>query len=133
MPIPLFQSLVNAVGFDCKRGEFYRYKKGWILPLRDLKANDQVYESTVFINTMLNGKFVYSIDELVGYYFTSQFKTICNGSCLLAYLANKSGMAKSSNRIYSDENLVIVDYPECGTLAISPKANYSIQTILEEQ
>lgn len=133
MHTPLFQSLISPIGIVAQKGIFVPYKKGWILPLRDLSPETHVYESTVFINSMLNGKFVYSDDELVGYYFTSQFKAICNGSCLMAYLANKSGMAKESNRVYSDNTLVIIEYPECGCLAISPICNYSIQTILEEQ
>lgn len=133
MPTPLFQSLLNPVGFDVQKGIFYRYKKGWLLALRDLKAETKVYESTVFINSMLIGKFVYSGEELVGYYFTSQFKSICNGACLLAYAGSKAGLAKECNRVYSDESLVIIEYAGCGTLAISPVCNYSIQTILEEQ
>lgn len=133
MGTPLFPSLVNPLGFDAQRGIFYKYKKGYLLLLEDLPATAEIWESTVFINSMLVGKFVEHAGQIVGYYFRSQFKTICDGSSLLAFSPLKAGQAKECHRVYSDESLVIVEFDSCGTLALSPLCNSSIQTILEEQ
>ena len=133
MGTPLFPSLVSRIGFDAQRGIFYKYKKGYLLLLRDLPADAEIWESTVFINSMLVGKFVEHNSEIVGYYFRSQFKTICDSSSLLAFSGSKAGQAKQCHRVYSDESLVIVEFDSCGTLALSPLCNTTIQTILEEQ
>lgn len=133
MGTPLFQSLVSEIGFTAQQGIFYKYKKGWLLPIIPLSEKTKIWIGNVFINSMLVGKFVESTDGIVGYYFTSAFKTIATDSYLLAYLVNKSGSAKTCHKVFSDENLVIVEYDGCGTLAISPACSNSISVILEEQ
>lgn len=133
MATPLFPYLVKKVQKDYKRGVFHKYKNGWLLPIIDLKANTPVYESGTFLNSWLIGKFIEYDSEVVGYFFTSHHRTIVNQSYLLAYNGIKAGLVKNCNRVYSEENLVILEYPNSGTMAISPLVDSSILTILEEQ
>ena len=129
----LFRYTNNVIYADLCVGVFHKFLNGYILPFQPIQAGTYIELGKVFLQSFLIGRFAYINGKLCGYYFTSHFKTKCEGSYLLSYLSLKSGSAKRCNRVYNDENLVILEYPNCGTLAIYPKVSDSIQTIFEEQ
>lgn len=71
--------------------------------------------------------------DTCGYYFSTQFKTLTNGSYLLGYSNVRQGQAKKCTKVFSDDALVIVEYSNCGTLALSADFDESMLTILEQQ
>ena len=129
MAIPLFPSMSFAIDFEPQIGIFYKFQKGWILPIAEIKPDYQLTLEGVFLNGMLTGKFVKHEDITVAYFFISSFTVSCNGASLFAYIKNRAGLAKTCRRVYSDDHIVILDYPNCGVVAISPKVNSAISTI----
>lgn len=132
---PLFHSMSEKLTCDYDKGVFYPFRTGWLLPIRDLKNGEVVSLGQQFLNSFLCGRFV-SVEnekEPCGYYFTSQFKVATTGTFLLGYSPAKSGTARHSSKVFADDNLVIVEYPNCGTLAVNPQTNEGITYILEGQ
>ena len=132
---PLFRSMSELLKDDFEKGIFAPFRFGWILPTVDLLPGQTIFLGQTFLSSFLSGRFVYleESQDPCGYYFASQFKTTTTGTFLLAYSACKAGMVKESNKILSNDNLVIIEYPNCGTLALNPQVNESIKYIFEGQ
>lgn len=128
----LFHS-TKTVDFDMCSGVFHQFLHGWILPTVDLHKGDELVLSATFIKSMLNGQFVERNSQRVGFYFSSGLSTYCNGACLTAYAKTRAGMAKKCNRVYADDDLVILEFPTCGVMALSPKVNSFLGAVFEEQ
>ena len=56
----------------------------------------------------------------VGYLFSSQFKTVNNGGHIVTFLESKRGLAEKSEILIKSEDLVLIHFPNRGTMAISP-------------
>lgn len=129
----LFHSMSDRISSDYEKGVFQPFRNGWLLPLYDLPLGETLTLGQQFLSSFLSGRLVSNGTDLCGYYFTSHFQVLTSGTFLLGYSPIKSGSAKHSNKVFADDNLVIVEYPNCGTLAINPQVNSSIGYILEGQ
>jgi len=69
----------------------------------------------------------------IGYYFSSQFKTVNNGGHLVTFMETKRGQAEHSDIMIKTEDLVIIHYPNRGTIAISPTIDEHTRLIFDEQ
>ena len=116
---------------DCEPRYFQPFDRGYILPLENIHKGQELYYKQ-FLSSILCGSMVYSGKILVGYYFSSRFNITYNKAFVFAHLVNKS-KTKECNKIFASENIVILEYPNCGTLAISPDCNPEYQVILDEQ
>ena len=127
----LLVSMGIKLNHDYKKGVFQSFSSGWILPLFDLKSDTIVVKSQIFLSSMITCQtLVDEKSEVCGYYLYSNLKTRVSDYSILAY--NRLH-AKQSKRVFNDGNLVIIEYPKCGTLALSNMINPIMQTILEEQ
>ena len=135
MARPLFHSMSDQLTCDYDRGIFYPFRNGWLLPIRNLRKGEVISIGQQFLNSFLCGRFVKADSEKdpCAYYFTSQFTVATTGTFLLGYSPAKAGSVKHSNKVFADNNLVIIEYPNCGTLAVNPQTNDSITYILEGQ
>lgn len=115
------------------RGVFYTLKEGWVLLNRDVPRG-----SELIVSKDLPIRCMFKVQELtfeatrVGFLFTSGFEVINRGGFLFTHLKNKPP-ATEYDTLIKDEFLVLYDYPNRGTLAISPLVSDDIQTIFEEQ
>ena len=84
------------------------------------------------VSCMFDVSFALVAGQRVGFLFRSRFEVENGGSYLMTYMRNK-GVATVSETLIKDEHLVIFNYPNKGTLAISPMVNPEIEIILQEQ
>lgn len=127
----LLVSMGIKLDHDYRKGVFQSFSSGWILPLFDLKSGIIVTRSQIFLSSMLTCQtLVNEKSEICGYYIYSSLKTKVSDYSILAY--NRIH-AKCSKRVFNNDNLVIIEYPKCGTLALSNMINPIMQTVLEEQ
>jgi hypothetical protein len=69
----------------------------------------------------------------IGYYFSSQFKVINNGGHIVTFLETKRGTAEKSEILIKSEDLVVIHFPNRGTMVISPALDDHTRLIFEEQ
>jgi len=113
--------------------EFYQVDGGHLI------LNQEIQDDHVEIGEKIPAVGMFTIYWLlnkkmkVGYYFTSEFRTVNHGGYLVTFLNNGAGKATTAQLTLKTDKLVIYNYPNRGTLAISPEVNDEVQVILEEQ
>lgn len=85
------------------------------------------------LSCMFEGYWMLVHGERVGYIFSSQFQTMNSGGYIVAYMEAKRGLATSSETLLKTDDLVIFNFPNKGTLIVSPKIGDETITIFEEQ
>jgi len=117
----------------CESFVFVEVDKGFIYPLVDIEANTKL---TLGRQVPLNGMFeLFELardNERIGYMFKTSFTVENGGGFLITYLKNK-GLADSHEVLLKLDTLVIYNFPNRGTLAISPKCGPEVQNVLENQ
>lgn len=115
-------------------GTFYELDGNYFLPIIDVKQGQELVVSKVLpMSCMFEVSILDTVEGLrAGFYFVSRFTVRNGGSYLLTYLANKNE-AQSSETLLRSEHLVIFNYPNRGTLAVSPLVNEEIDGIFTEQ
>lgn len=112
---------------------FYTLREGWVLMNQDIEAGTYIE-----IGAELPLKCMFQIRSLiinnlrVGLIFNSGFETINAGGYLLTHMQHKRA-ATEYDILLKDEFIVLYDYPNRGTLAISPPVNDEVLTVFEEQ
>ena len=71
-------------------------------------------------------------DSVVGYLFKSSFTIECFGGYLVAYLKGK-GLVEAHEVVLKLDNLIIYNFPNHGTLVVSPAVSPALLEILESQ
>lgn len=118
---------------DAESGVFCTLDKGFLLPVKDLKSGTEITEMTRLpVGGMFTINLCFIDGERVGFYFTTAFVVDNAGGYLVTYMARKKEATEIEVMIRTDE-LVVYNYPNCGTLAISPLVNEDVLTIFEEQ
>ena len=132
--MPLFRKTGLALTEDFEAGIFQPYKNGWILPAVTLKPTNFYCFGTQFLQSFLTGVTILNEEsEVCGYFFSTSHEVVADGAFILGFTPSKAGLARECHRIFSDENLVILEFKNCGTLALSPKVCDSLEHILESQ
>lgn len=132
---PLFHSMSEELKEDYPDGKFHAFRKGWLLPICDLHKGEKITIGQQFLSSFLSGTFVHRENEKepCAYYFTSQFGVVITEDFLLGYSPAKAGVAKYSTKVHAKEDLVVIEYPNCGTLVVNCKTTAPIMNILESQ
>jgi len=118
---------------ECKPGEFYELQGLYFLPLIELPSGIEITRGPQLpLSCMFEISFAMCGSERCGYFFSSRFEVRNGGSYLLTHLKNK-GPATQSETLIKDETLVVFNYPNRGSLAISPLVNQEIDHIFTEQ
>lgn len=119
---------------ECRPGVFIECAEGHVLPTVVVPENTLlIIGERLPLNCMFDIYFVTNAEGArVGFLFNSKFQVINGGSYLLTKLASKS-KAEVAEVLIREEDLVVYNYPNKGTLAISPLVNSEIETILAEQ
>jgi hypothetical protein len=114
-------------------GTFYEISGHYILPTKVIDE-DQVLTlgNKLSLSCMFAIHFVLIDGDRVGFAFSSQLTTHNGGSYLMTYLRNK-GPVTEHETLIKDDDLVVYNYPNKGTLAISPRVNSELITVFEEQ
>lgn len=118
---------------DCLPGTFYEVSGQWLLPTTGLSAGSTlVVGPRLPVTCMFDIHWAMLSGGRVGFVLSSRFEIVNGGSYLITYLKNK-GPATDCETLVKDENLVVFNYPNKGTLAVSPLVNPEIDVILTEQ
>lgn len=118
---------------DCFPGAFHSVGQKFFLPTKLVSSGSDVVEGQKLpLTCMFEINFAMVGGERVGFLFQSRFETENGGAWLRTFLRNK-GQATDTETLIKDEHLVLYNFPNKGTLAISPLVNSEIATIFEEQ
>jgi hypothetical protein len=118
---------------DISRGIFYSLNEGYVLLNRDMKQGMKlVVGAELSIKCMFQIRNLLFEDVRVGFIFTSGFEITNRGGYLLTFLKGKSP-AEEYDVLLKDDFIVLYDYPNRGTLAISPLVSDEVLTIFQEQ
>jgi hypothetical protein len=118
---------------DVRAGEFYALDKGHAIFNHDRGPSEYSLGSKFELNAMFDMWSLCSGDEQVGYYFVSGFKTENKGGYVLTYMESKRGRATSHRLVIRLPELMVYDFPSCGTIAISTKVSPKVESIFMEQ
>lgn len=119
---------------EASPGTFYELEGNHFLPIIDIKQGQELVVSKVLpMSCMFEVSILDTVEGFrAGFYFVTRFTVRNGGSYLLTYLTNKSE-AQTSETLLRSEHLVIFNYPNRGTLAVSPLVNEEIDGIFTEQ
>jgi hypothetical protein len=118
---------------DLKPGTFYDMPRGFLLPLKELVAGTQVtVGQRLAVSCMFDIYMAYLDKERVGFYFTTRFAVENCGGYLITTLSGKDEATEVETLIKTDE-LIVYNYPNKGTLAITPLVSEEVLRIFEEQ
>lgn len=71
--------------------------------------------------------------ERVGYLFCSNFQVQNSGGFICAYMGAKRGLATTVEVLLKTDEVIIYNFPNKGTLIVSPSIGDETRTIFEEQ
>jgi hypothetical protein len=125
---PLFPFTVNS---DFESHKFQPFNNGFIFPLVSIKKGTTVTYRQ-FLDGMAVGSIMYSEEEPIAYFFTTVFKYMVTDEFLLVYMNNKIGKAKEGNRIHASNDVVIVDFPNCGMLIANSNCDSFMSSLLDK-
>ena len=129
----LFAAPFVAPLLSCDPFVFYETDKGFIFPLVEIAA-----KSKLEIGRQIPLAGMFELLELshnkvrVGYLFKTSFSVINGGAYLVTFLKNK-GLAEAYEVLLKLDTLVIYNFQNRGTLAISPKVSNHLERILDNQ
>lgn len=107
--------------------------EGFILPTVDLARGDHIQiEISLKLSCMFHVYTIANKGERCGFFFISRFAVENHGGFLLTYLKQHSTADKVDTLIKSDE-LILYNYPNRGSLAISPMVSSAVANIFETQ
>lgn len=115
-------------------GTFYQLDNGHFLPTDKLaQGTEIVMGKKLPLSSMFDIFIAQTADGVrAGFYFSTRFSVKNGGGYLITYLTNKNEATEVETLIRTDD-LVVYNYPNRGTLAVSPKVNQEIETIFMEQ
>ena len=109
------------------------HERGYVYPLEALSVKTELHLGR---QIPITGMFeIYELmlgERRVAYLFRSSFTVRNGGAYLCAFLQNK-GLATEFEVLLKLGSLVVYNYPNKGTLAVSPVGSASVMKILEAQ
>lgn len=85
------------------------------------------------LSCMFEGYWLMIGTERVGYIFSSQFQTVNNGGFIVTFMEAKRGSATTSETLLKTDDICVFNFPNKGTLIVSPAIGEETVTIFEEQ
>ena len=129
----IFQKVQVIPRLDCEPDLFYEVDTGVIYPLLEIKAGTRLEMGrSIPVTGMLELWELSAGGKLSAYFFRSPFAMEAHGGYLISYLKNK-GVADSHEVVLKLDHLIIYNFPNRGTLAVSPRVKDSLAKILESQ
>jgi hypothetical protein len=116
-----------------KAGIFYPLDQGHILTFDDLPPGEFSLGAEYNLNSMFTLSELLRNDQHLGFYFYSGFTVINRGGFIVTYLKSKKAMAQSYRLALRQPKLIVFDFPNVGSLAISTKVSPRLDTIFTEQ
>jgi hypothetical protein len=114
-------------------GTFYALGEGFFLPLKSLPFQTKIQiKSRLSVSCMFDIYLADVNNERLGFYFTGRFEIKNRGGYLITSMQNK-GLANEADILIKTEDLVVYNFPNRGTMAISPLVSPEIETIFDEQ
>lgn len=129
----LFPTPSIRVRIPCRPGVFVETERGFIFATTDIVAGSPLEQGAQIPLAGMLEMFELLLNGVrVGYILRSSFTVVNGGGYLLTYLRGK-GLADAHEVLLKLDNLVIYNFPNRGTLAVSPEVGTSIAQILESQ
>lgn len=112
---------------------FYTHDRGVVYPVVPVAAKEELFVGKNIPLTGMLDMFELLRDKTrIGFIFRSSFSLVNHGGALLVFLQNR-GLATEHEVVTKIDDLIIYNYPNKGTLAVSPRASSSLKKILEAQ
>lgn len=122
-----------VIDLDVDPGLFYDLAGGFFLPTRELRKRSTIsIDKPQPLACMFSIYFAFHAGERVGFFFTTRFEVMNGGGYLLTTF-NRHRKATHADVLIKSNDLVLYNYPNRGTIAISPKVSPEIETIFNEQ
>lgn len=119
---------------DVEPGLFYEIDNAYVMYLEEFKAP---FKATVGdkipVTCMFDLHWLMRDDVKVGFWFESQFQVMNGGGYLCTFLHAKKAKADTVEVLVKTDALVLYNFPNRGTLVISPKVSPELLTIYDEQ
>ncbi len=112
---------------------FYTFSPFYLYAFQPIKPRRVVTLVPLDISCMFQIYKVERRDEFLGLAFRSGNQVLNGGAYLVAFMQRTRGRADSSMTLMRTPDIVIYNYPNVGTMAVSPRVNQHIETLLEEQ
>lgn len=116
-------------------GIFFQLEDAFYLFIHDIEPGELEIGEELPLSCMFTIRRVMREGQQVGLQFVTQFYVKHEGGFILTYMKSGAGHANASPEVLLkiEKFVVIYNYPNKGTLAISPVVGPQIQCILEEQ
>lgn len=116
-------------------GLFYDFEDGYFLPTQEIAVG---LELSVGLPVPAGGcmftiNWVRLASQTCGYLFRSKFEVINKGGFIVTFLQNGRGRAVDVETPVKSEHLLLYNYPNRGSIAISPLVNDQVLAVFEEQ
>lgn len=119
--------------FNLEAGTFYELGGGFYLPTQDvLHRSELVVANRLTVTCMFDVSLINYQDQTAGFFFKTRFEVQNHGGYLITFLQNKR-QATEVEVLIKTEDLVLYNYPNRGSLAISPRVSDLVATVFDEQ
>lgn len=112
---------------------FYDIDSYYLYMFQPLPENRRLTLEPLDINCMFSIYKLTRKGEFLGLGFRSATHVIHTGAYIIAYMQKRRQSADESVVLMRTKDIVIYNYPNVGTLAVSPKINSQLTVLLEEQ
>ena len=113
-------------------GYFFQLGTQYLLPLEPIPVGSVLRLSPWNVKSMFRISHGQIDGKRVALCFNSQFTVVNGGGYLITYM-NKKDPVTEFNLLVKTPQVVIYNYPNRGTLVISPRVSPDIQGFIEEQ
>ncbi len=119
--------------FNLEAGTFYELAGGFYLPTIAVPFKAElVVANRLSVTCMFDVSLVHHQDRNAGFFFKTRFEVQNHGGYLITFLQNKR-QATDVETLIKTEDLVLYNYPNKGSLAVSPRVSDLVSTIFDEQ
>ncbi len=132
--LPMAVAAILKPLLDLEVQQFYEIDGFFLLVNKEVKARTSIQiGQRLSLQSMFDIYFLtINGDNRSGFAFKSKFETLNNGNYLLTFLKGK-GPATEGETLIKNDQLVLYNYPNRGSLAIAPQVNSVLSIVFEEQ
>lgn len=112
---------------------FYDFHPYYLYAFQQITPRKIVTLTPMDISCMFQIYKVERKDEFLGLAFRSGNQVINGGAYLVSFMQRTRAKASQSITLMRTPDIVIYNYPNVGTMAVSPRLSPHIETLLEEQ
>lgn len=129
----IFNKVCIVPRINCEPDLFYEVDSGVVYPLVPIPKGARLeLGRPIPVTGMLDLTELMLGTKRAAYFFRSSFTMEARGGYLVTYLKNK-GEAVAHEVVLRLDNLIIYNFPNRGTMAVSPKVTEAMAKILESQ